>query len=492
MNLLLILQQILQVPILYSLSSSHSNYCIFLSVLAIKITEQVNVNAFLAVHHGVDLQKRVQHSHGLVQPKARTKCLKARNSCNRTFSTILFNNYNNDNYYLDDEQSRRSFLEWTVKLSSPLLVATDNENGTSNNDNNKDKDTSSPSTYYNESSNNSHAPPPHDDNHRAAEEVTIPLRWISSLNAYVLYFGLFDYEPEKFGAILDTGSPFLTVPSYCNRSKWGCYRPELTTDSGYSNTIERFDNNEGTVVWRKSRFSFVDASGSLMGLNKDGNAVFGVLDEQLMGGSGGVFFGLIRDTEKWIRPSLLGQLGVTSFKIDLKDKSRYDDEYSEEEGKFKDKSLTLATKPMIRGLGYIPLVTDLNRKYKDPVGHYTTIADKIMVNGNLLQPTKFKNKPTYVIFDTGVTGMVVSQELFEDRYTMSRLNREKSLWPSVEISFLTKEGKSVTLRALKPITTPLAEKPWPGFNANLIVMGLAFLDNHTITIDIDDRKLQID
>lgn len=339
-----------------------------------------------------------------------------------------------------DEQ-RRHFLELT--LSSPLLLATTARN----------EDPVVPT---------------------ASEVVTVPLRFIRTLNAYVVYFGLYDETPEKFTAILDTGSPFLTVASYCNPSRWGCYRPELTTDSGYSNTIERFDNNEGVVVWRKSRFSFLNASGSLMGPR---DVVFGVLDEKLMDGSGGVFFGLIKKTEKRIRPSFLGQLGVKAFQIDLK---------SDE------KALTLSTQPMITGLGYIPLVSDLNTRYKDPVGHYTAIADAIRVNGTPLKPTKFRNKPTYVIFDTGVTGMVVSQELFDERYTVARSNREKSLWGSVEISFRTKEGKTVSLTATKPITTPLGQKPWPGFNANLIVMGLAFLDDHTMTVDVDDQKLQID
>ena len=44
---------------------------------------------------------------------------------------------------------------------------------------------------------------------------------------------------------------------------------------------------------------------------------FGVLSESLMDGPGGVFFGLIRDTDAWIRPSFLGQTEVRSFQIDL-------------------------------------------------------------------------------------------------------------------------------------------------------------------------------
>jgi len=312
------------------------------------------------------------------------------------------------------------------------------------------------------------------------ESLTIPLQWIPSLNAYVIYFYLYNDQPEKFGAILDTGSPFLTVPSYCNRFQWGCYRPELTKDSGYKNTVERFDNKVGTVVWRKSSFSFANATGRMMG-PKD--LVFGVLDESLMDGPGGVFFGLIKNTKSSIRPSFLGQLNVNSFKIDLKSKI---------------KTLTLKTKPQIQRNDYISLNIDLYTKYKDPVIHYCAKACSIEVNGKELldlSETKRifekKRKPTYVIFDTGVTGMVVNKELFEERYIAARRNREKNLWGSVKISFKTNEGEIRSLVSQKPIVTPLGEQPWPGFNANLIVVGLAFLDNHVVTVDIEEQRMHI-
>ena len=79
------------------------------------------------------------------------------------------------------------------------------------------------------------------------DTVELPLEFIPTLDAYVVRYFLFD---EPFAAIVDTGSPFLTVPCYCkpyrNRKMfWGCYKPELTRDSGYGNTIEGFDNNYG-------------------------------------------------------------------------------------------------------------------------------------------------------------------------------------------------------------------------------------------------------
>ena len=78
--------------------------------------------------------------------------------------------------------------------------------------------------------------------------VDLPLEYIPTLGAYVVRYFLFG---EVFAAIVDTGSPFLTVPYYCKPYRnqkmfWGCYKPELTLDSGYGNTIEGFDNNYGT------------------------------------------------------------------------------------------------------------------------------------------------------------------------------------------------------------------------------------------------------
>jgi hypothetical protein len=47
--------------------------------------------------------------------------------------------------------------------------------------------------------------------------------------------------------------------------------------------------------------------------------VFGVADDGIMSGPGGVFFGLIKNTEKRILPNFLGQTDVTSFIIDLRE-----------------------------------------------------------------------------------------------------------------------------------------------------------------------------
>lgn len=122
------------------------------------------------------------------------------------------------------------------------------------------------------------------------------------------------------------------------------------------------------------------------------------------------------------------------------------------------------------------LVNDfqVNRKYGDPVVHYTARASTFQVNGKSILTPKDR-QPIYVIFDTGVTGMVVSQELLDQRYVTARENREKSLWGKVDVGFRTQKGETMWVTARKPVTTPLGNKPWPKYNkAHLIVLGLSF------------------
>ena len=169
---------------------------------------------------------------------------------------------------------------------------------------------------------------------KTIDTISVPLEYIPTLSAYVVHYNLFG---ERFGAILDTGSPFLTAPATCStwsyKYKWGCYHPEKTYDSGLSNTIEGFDNNQGLVVWRKAEFTFDDQ------LQQPRNLTFGVFGPQLLDGPGGVFFGLIKNTDSWIRPSFLGQTGYKSFTIDLRQKPQ----------------LVMSKESMIDGDDWIPL-----------------------------------------------------------------------------------------------------------------------------------------
>lgn len=261
-------------------------------------------------------------------------------------------------------------------------------------------------------------------------------------------------------------------------------------------------------MWRKAGFSFSESEIAGEEVPSTTDVVFGVLDRDLLNGSGGVFFGLIKETDRWIRPSFLGQMGYKSFCVDLRHSGDGKDATTVgDDNRLKSPRLVLSKQSMIgtgnwRGTNdsggrieadreielCVPLVRDLRNKYGAPVVHYTAKASKFVVNGLPLLISR--NKPLYIIFDTGVSGMVVSQELFDGRYLQARKNREKSLWGTVAVSFRTDAGEEVTLRANKPITTPLGKAtPWKGFRGNLIAVGLAFLDGLATTVDVDDGKI---
>ena len=113
--------------------------------------------------------------------------------------------------------------------------------------------------------------------------------------------------------------------------------------------------------------------------------IFGVFGEALMDGPGGVFFGLIKDTNKRIRPSFLRQTGYTSFTIDLRHNQP---------------QLVLSKESLVPGEpnDYIPMTRELNRRCKVPVVHYAARPTSFVVNGLPLQLSK--SHPALVIFDT--------------------------------------------------------------------------------------------
>jgi hypothetical protein len=352
----------------------------------------------------------------------------------------------------------------------------------------------------------------------AIPSLTIPLKYEPSLSAYIISYTV---GKSKFGAIIDTGSPFLVVPQTSCRQeyKWGCYRPEESQQAvGLKPTRERFDGNEGWVEWREGQFSFLLDEGagssstyasntitttalaaSTLGIlfPKSSSMTFGVISETLMDGPGGIFLGLVKDTNSWIRPSFLSQSQVTAFSVDLRERGGRQKSLtlygkSGEDGK--DNKVPPDYVDTLKLRDHIPLVKDLNNKYGDPTIHYVGIASCINVNGSTLASTSQKDGKLYVIFDTGCSGMSISPDLFDKQYSLARAQKAKNVWDEVAISFKTASGEEVVLNAKRPITTPLlSDRPWgKKIDGHLIVLGLAYLDGLRMTIDVDDGRLWFD
>mmetsp|Transcript_11690 Transcript_11690/g.23462 ORF Transcript_11690/g.23462 Transcript_11690/m.23462 type:complete len:430 (+) Transcript_11690:65-1354(+) len=323
----------------------------------------------------------------------------------------------------------------------------------------------------------------------ARASITIPLKYEPKLCAYTVSYVVGE---TKFGAIVDTGSPFLVVPQTSCRPdyKWGCYRAEESQPSGLEPTYERFVGNEGMMEWREGKFSFPNSiamvSSFALLFPQSSSMVFGVVSESLLDGSGGLFLGLVKETNSWIRPSFLGQSDVGAFSVDLREREGFD------------KSLTLyggSRQPQQKfsNPSYaIPLVRDLNKRFGDATIHYVGVASSLIVNGNNLATSSRRNK-IYVIFDTGCTGMSISTSLFNERYSIARERRENNLWGNVELQFNTVSGGMASLNAKKPLTTTLDDRPWgKKLDGHLIVLGLAFLEGHEMTVDIDNDKIWFD
>ena len=106
--------------------------------------------------------------------------------------------------------------------------------------------------------------------------------------------------------------------------------------------------------------------------------------------------------------------------------------------------------------------------------------------------------------------MVVSRALFNEEYTNARRRKDRRLFGNVTINFATALSSSlpssssrpnhqlertVALSAVEPLTTPFdPERSWTKFPADgyLVVLGLAFLENHKLTIDIDKERLWVE
>jgi hypothetical protein len=88
--------------------------------------------------------------------------------------------------------------------------------------------------------------------------IVVPIEYVPDLSAYICRFRLGNngndgnHHNNDFCGIIDTGSPFLTVPSYCATSssktvwdggpKWGCY--DARNDDGSAGSDEIEDVNE--------------------------------------------------------------------------------------------------------------------------------------------------------------------------------------------------------------------------------------------------------
>ena len=357
----------------------------------------------------------------------------------------------------------------------------------------------------------------------SARAIRIPLR-LDRAGTYVLEYRI---GGTTVRGVLDTGSPFITMESACG-SVWGCLREEDARRSGLEDTYEVYGLQEdGVTRWVLGDVAFYGKEGTeatstaseaasndlpIATTASDDAATggvdavrraespasapavsfafpelsFGVTSQTVgragsaAGGTGSApFVGLVKRRADWIRPTFLEQTDVRAFALDVE----------------KDE-LLLSRDDLIpaRGArGVFPLV-DL-RPLGAPVFHYAVKVDELWINGGRYRgrDASKPTKPIYAVFDSGVTGALVSRELFYDSdfefgtfECHARVRGEDGRRVSVGTSLQTCTGRCLFLAL--PV-----DVPWVGFeDAHVIFLGLAFLyDSGGITVDVDAGRLAL-
>ena len=347
-----------------------------------------------------------------------------------------------------------------------------------------------------------------------------------------------DYEVDggAFSAVLDTGSPFLLVDGSCgNRrraSEWGCYPSRvpygLFGRQGSLNdaSLEGYGGQQTTVEWRRG---LVELGGApqrgAAGLALE-PAIFGAIRSfEGQGGAGAVYLGLIKNRQARVRPTFLEQTDVASLELDLR-RRRAPERDAAAAREPRRGALTLARRPRVqRGALHAVRLLDL-RALGAPVAPYAARVARLFVNGERVRLAR----PTLAIVDTGTTGLSVTDTLLESdelplpgaaiKDVRVELEPERAGAPPVALAATARKLEPSGERPEFPLIVTPCKIPWfdddfrfgrrgarstratpdgeagvaatraaLGERPHLLFVGLAFLSNTRLTIDVDAGRM---
>lgn len=320
---------------------------------------------------------------------------------------------------------------------------------------------------------------------------------------------------NQYRGIVDTGSPFLIVPSV-NTRIWGFTSPTSPPyiDSGLSKTTEIFGGQDYETYWKIGDFGLSNSYALK-------SVVFASVGEDIMRPPGGVFVGLIKYKAEDIRPTLLGQMQYSSIQFDALNKE-----------------LILSKKALIKSAeekSSAVKMVDL-RALGDPVYHYAAKVKSLEINGYKIA----ENSTIYAVFDTGTTGCVLSDDLMNDYETPNPIRSVRIILSgengndviiesgatrdeifvvtAAKIPWFTKEPE-VLQNYFDDTTVEVVRKPPVDSNTSVsglysdedgddeiisaniarrllnepqvVVIGLTFFKNKVLTIDIDDGRVSL-
>jgi len=350
------------------------------------------------------------------------------------------------------------------------------------------------------------------------EDIRIPLE-AGGGGTLAIRLRLYSQTKNKFQivrAIVDTGSPYLVFTNDNTRvsssqafitsqnmlSIWSALlfqfesetAPRWFGKSQYRPTEEVYGTIKGYVDWKSA---YVDIPRA-QNLQFSSRLIVGLLDYNLTEESGGPLFGLIRyinpsasPIKYQPRPTVLGQflpLNIRSFCLDAPNRM-----------------LTLSTRNLIQSAtkNTINLV-DL-RPLGDFVDHYAVLVHSFVVDRNpdwtyrggtklvSWQQDQHGKRPVVAVFDTGLTGCVITRALWDEL-------QSQSSWPSpseykyIQLRFknnsadeesFIESGKDSVSFYVAPI-----DLDWFDNDENsphVVVLGQAFLGRGVLIIDTVTR-----
>lgn len=347
--------------------------------------------------------------------------------------------------------------------------------------------------------------------------------------------------------IVDTGSPYLTIPipiegedngyyyntvyedadpmtdeskNYANQSTIGLKSlfkvlqgslltysnferdeqvPFMLESSKYSSTEDVYGTKLGVIEWRQSSITFRNNRFTTTDTNTDKrSAIFGVLDETLTSESGGPLLGLIKKSNPnsdkvQLRPSILDQIRIQS--------SRDDNAEEREVTSFQidspNKILTVLAQEdeslIPKDANNIIELVDL-RTLGDFVDHYAFKIDSLSLNSGefvftpkSLTGSKVKQPKSIVaVFDTGLTGCLFTQPLWE--VLIEYGIKDTSTIKGVEV-LSSKNNVSISSDDSSQFFYVSAiNLDWfddPKTAPFVVVLGQTFLAQGTLTVDIN-------
>ena len=316
--------------------------------------------------------------------------------------------------------------------------------------------------------------------------------------AYCITYSI---DGQRFRAVVDTGSPFLSVDGTCDvgqQGRWGCYYGDGAA-ARLADSELSFAGQEVLVQWRRGDFEL-----TLEPLSADGvhgppplrvpDATFGIVrGERSSFGSSAIFFGLVK-----ARGPRLGRLRTLLEQTDVQS-VRFD---------FPKRTMLLAKAPLIDPQADALPIVDLRPRAPDL--KYACRVKRLLVNGREVR----LDSPTVAIIDTGTTGLTLSQQLYDSR---PELYAERAA--AVRIELTTERGGVCVLEAsvrrrrsaatgIPSVDVDLAAPEFDEFplivspvpirwgtgragTPFVLFVGLAFLWQRQITIDVDRLRLAV-